>query len=119
MDRQREAKRAYKESPPPAGVFQIRNLRNDKRLIGSWFNVRGRINRERFLLEAGKHDSAELQKDWNELGAEVFAFEVLDELKPAEGETAVKSDELRELEALWLEKLQPFGARGYNRKTGK
>jgi len=119
MDTQREAKRAYKDNPPAAGVYQILNHQNGKRLIGSWMNVQGRLNRERFSLEYGKHESAALQKDWNELGPEAFIFEVLDELKPAAGELDVKPAELKALEEMWIEKLQPFDDKGYNLRKPK
>jgi hypothetical protein len=55
-----------------------------------------------------------LQKDWNELGADAFVFEVLDTLTPPERPDYDPSDDLRALEQLWLDKLKPFGDRGYN-----
>ena len=73
------------------------------------------LNRQRAQLRMGVHDNRVLQQDWNALGPDAFAFEVLDELKPPEGAADWDSrDELRVLEKLWLEKLTPFGDRGYN-----
>jgi len=49
-----------------------------------------------------------------------FAFEVLDELSATEGAGHDYRSELAFLEELWLERLQPYGERGYNvRKKGK
>ena len=55
-------------------------------------------------------------------GLEVIAspLRVLDQLSPREGPDFNHREELACLEKLWLEKLQPFGNRGYNeRKPGK
>jgi len=72
------------------------------------------LNRQRAQLGFGGHPSRELQRDWQALGAEAFAFEILDTLAPREEPGADPADELRALEALWLEKLSPYGERGYN-----
>ena len=53
-----------------------------------------------------------MQADWNSLGAEQFAFEILEELEVRENLNIKK--ELEFLEDLWLEKLAPYGERGYN-----
>ena len=42
MDAQREAKQNYKQNPPAAGIYQIRNIRNGKIFLGSALNVRGK-----------------------------------------------------------------------------
>ena len=41
---------------------------------------------------------------------------MLDELRPAEGAGGDYKEELAFLEELWLEKLEPYGERGYNEK---
>ena len=106
--------REYKETPRPMGVFQIRNLTNEKVFVGVSQNLEGIINRHRFALNAGGHQNKSLQKDWNESGAENFAFEILDELKRRENLDIKK--ELEFLEDLWLENLQPYGEKGYNER---
>jgi hypothetical protein len=108
----KDLKREYKETPLPIGVFQIRNLTNKKVFIGSSLNLNGIFNRHRFALNAGSHQNKSLQADWNFLGAEQFAYEVLEELEPRENLNIKK--ELEFLEDLWLEKLAPYGERGYN-----
>ena len=104
--------REYKETPRPMGVFQIRNLKNEKVFVGSSINLDGIFNRHRFALNAGSFLSQKLQKDWNEAGAENFAFEILEELTLRENLDIKK--ELEFLEDLWLDNLQPYGERGYN-----
>lgn len=54
-----------------------------------------------------------MQKDLNEYGAESFEFSVLAVLEPPKPGKSVERA-LSTLELQWLEKLQPFGERGYN-----
>lgn len=110
----KKLKREYKQTPRPIGVFQIRNLTNEKVFVGASMNLDGIFNRHRFQLNAGSHKSKELQKDWNEAGAECFAFEILEELNQREGLDLPK--ELEFLEDLWLEQIQPYGEKGYNER---
>lgn len=48
---------------------------------------------------------------------EVFTYEVLEE-KEADEVTDMRW-ELKQMEKLWLEKLQPYGDRGYNKPIRK
>jgi hypothetical protein len=106
--------RTYKESNRPMGVFRVHNTVTDKSLVGTSINLPGMLNRQRFQLEMGGHPNRALQRDWNDLGANAFAFEVLDTLTVPEQPDYDPSDDLRALEQLWLDKLAPFGDRGYN-----
>ena len=96
------------------GVFQIRNKINEKLFIDSSINVPGKINRHKFALGAASHASKSLQADWNELGSDAFEFEVLEPLEPRDDPNYNYKADLEILEDLWLEKLKPFGDRGYN-----
>lgn len=96
------------------GVFLIRNNVNDKVFLGTSLDLPGIINRHKFALSAGGHANKALQADWNELGSENFAFEIVDELTARAGEAVDYRAELEALEDLWLERLQPFNERGYN-----
>jgi hypothetical protein len=49
-------------------------------------------------------------------GPDAFAFETLDLLEPSEVPNYDPTEDLEVLEDLWLQKLQPFGDRGYNRR---
>jgi group I intron endonuclease len=106
--------REYKETPRPMGVYQIRNTVNGKVLVGTSKDLPSILNRHRAALRFGNHQNRELQKDWAEFGPEAFDFEILDTLTPPERPDYNPSNDLRALEELWLDKLSPFGERGYN-----
>ncbi len=110
----KELKSEYLQNHRPMGIYQIRNIVNDKVLIGSSLDLPGILNRHKFQLKMGGHPNKALQADWNEFGAESFAFEIVDEITPKEGRD--HREELEFLEELWLEKSQPYGDRGYNEK---
>jgi len=115
MDK-RAAKLDYKLSRRPMGIFQIRNVQTDKVFVGSTPNLDAVFNRHKFQLNAGRHPSKSLQQDWNELGEEKFAFEVLEELPERDNPNYDYSSDLETLEDLWLEKLEPYGESGYNER---
>jgi len=108
--------REYKESQRPMGVYQIRNTVNGELLVEVSVDLPSILNRHRAELRMGGNRNLELQKDWAEFGPEAFEFEVLDTLTPPERPDYDPSDDLRALEELWLDKLSPFGGRGYNAK---
>lgn len=110
----RELNREYAERVKPAGVYQVKNLVTGKVLLGSSLNLEGPLNRHKFMLKIGSHTNKALQKDWNEFGSEKFAFEILEEAQRKDVPGFNLADELTLLEMIWLEKLQPFGERGYN-----
>jgi hypothetical protein len=112
MDK-KAAKAAYKASPRPMGIFQIRNIVNNKVFVGSSVDLRAVFNRIRFQLYGGVHPVRKLCSDWREFGTTKFEFEVLEELTQNLDDHNYTSD-LEALEDLWLEKLSPYGDRGYN-----
>ena len=113
---QSDINREYKERQKPAGVYQIRNLANGRVLIGSSINLEGPLNRHKFQLLCGRHPNEALQKDWNEYGPDKFSFEILDRAKVKDDPDFNLQDEVTLLEQIWLEKLQPFGEKGYNKQ---
>ena len=110
----KEIHREYKERVKPSGVFQIKNMVNGKVLLGSSLNLEGPLNKHRFMLKINGHPNKELQKDWNELGPDQFNFEILETVQLSESPNFNLKDELTLLDEIWLEKIQPFGERGYN-----
>lgn len=112
----KDLKREYKQNLRPMGVFQIRNTVNEKVFIGSTLNLPGIFNRHEFQLKMGGHPNKILQADWNEFGAENFEFEILEEVFPRENPDYDYAADLEVLEDLWLEKLEPYGERGYNER---
>jgi hypothetical protein len=115
MDR-RAAKLEYKASRRPMGVFQIRNLVDGKIFVGSTLDLTAMFNRIRFQLFAGAHPNKPLETDWRNLGSSKFAFEVLEEIFPREDMNYDYAADLETLEDLWLEKLEPYGDKGYNER---
>ena len=109
-----ELRRDYKEAPRQSGIFQIKNTKTGKILLGSSTNLHGPLNKHRFMLSIGRHDNVALQNDWKQFGPEAFTFEILEIIKPSDDPGFCLEDELTLLEQIWLEKLQPFGERGYN-----
>jgi group I intron endonuclease len=106
----------YKQTIQPMGIYQIRNMKSGKIYIGSAKNLRGKINSNKFQLKNGLHLNKEMQKDFIEIGEEGFSFDVLDYLKPKEDLNYDYTEELKILEDMWLEKLQPYNEKGYNTK---
>ena len=109
-------KQAYKTTKKPMGVFLIRNTVSDKIFLASGMDLRGIINRHKFQLSVGSHQNRSLQRDWNELGSTRFEFEILDQMEPTGEASFDYRRELTFMEQMWLEKLKPFGERGYNEK---
>jgi len=109
-------KKLYKQTLRPMGIFQIKNLASGKVYIGRSIDLNGKINSEKFQLKNSLHMNKDLQRDFDELGMEKFTFEVLDQLPAKEAPGYDYGDDLRTLEAMWLEKLQPFAENGYHKK---
>jgi DNA-binding HxlR family transcriptional regulator len=108
-----EIKREYKETPKIAGVFKIENKANGKVLLGSSLNLHGPLNRYKFELQTGVHAHQELQEDWTKYGPENFVFDIVETVKVKDDPNFNILDELTLLEQVWLEKLQPYGEKGY------
>jgi hypothetical protein len=118
MDR-KSLKKQYKDERRPMGVFQIRNMADEKIYVVAGLDIQSLMTRHRVQLSAGGHANAKLQADWNALGSESFAFEVLDQVVPSDDSRINPREELATLEEMWLERLEPYGDRGYNeRKIG-
>ncbi|MGI6034707.1 MAG: GIY-YIG nuclease family protein [Limnochordia bacterium] len=115
MDRRKELILQYKEMDKEAGVYQIRNTRNQKILVAATPDLKT-INGKRFQLEMGSHMNKELQREWDEFGPDVFAFEVLEVLEEKKEGYFNKKEELKKLEAKWLERLEPYDEQGYNKR---
>lgn len=112
----KQLKKNYQQSARTMGIFLIRNNLTNKVFVSSGLDLHGIINRHKFDLSNGSHRNQQLQSDWNELGSNNFAFEIVDELAERGGANVNYRAELNSLEQLWLEKLQPFGERGYNQR---
>ncbi|MFH0734011.1 MAG: GIY-YIG nuclease family protein [bacterium] len=110
-----ELKKKYKETLTPMGVYKIENKINKKIFIGSSLNITARFNRHQMELKFGSEDIKELLDDYNKYGLENFEFRIVDLLKRKDDPTYNYRKDLAELENMWLEELQPYGERGYNK----
>lgn len=61
-----------------SGIYQIRNLVNGKRYIGSTAKIGLRWKAHVSLLRRGVHRSVHLQSSWNKHGEESFEFSILE-----------------------------------------
>jgi hypothetical protein len=98
------------------GVFQVRNTKTGKVLIGKSKTLDTKFNSILFQLKMGSFPDKELQNDFVTFGEAAFVFEILDRLEPKDDPLWDCDGDLKTLEELWLDKLQPYGEKGYNRK---
>ncbi len=67
-----------KEDLNKSGIYQIVNLTNNKKYIGSAVNLRKRWKSHRSALRKNKHVNNHLQSTFNKFGFKNFVFEVLE-----------------------------------------
>jgi hypothetical protein len=117
MKSKKELKDSYKEMKFKIGVFQIRNTVNHKIYIESSTDLVAIWNRHRFQLNNGLHPNINLQKEWDEFGQNSFTYEILSEIKQDDKKTLdYYRKEAIQLETMFIEDLQPFGDKGYNKE---
>lgn len=104
---------AWKEKKKVAGVFQIKNLKNQKSFVESTPNM-DTMNGQKFMLEHQSHPNKNLQAEWNQFGETAFVFEKLETLEKSPDEYFDLKDTLKKLKHKWLDEIQPYGERGYN-----
>lgn len=116
MNRKEELKADYRQNwhkLRKMGVYQIKNQANGKVFLGSSMNLEGTIARDRLWLSLGGFLNHELQADWKTFGAESFTLEVLETLTPTD-DPREYAEELAILFEAWLERLEPYGEKGYH-----
>jgi len=116
LDRRKELKLAYKQNPPPMGVYQIKNNINGKIFLGSSMNLSGKFNSNRFQLNFKSHPNKALQEDWIIYGSDAFSFAILETLESEEIPRDTWRDALSALEDKLLTNLQPYGQDDYNKQ---
>lgn len=114
MSKNKALKEAYKLKKFKMGVFQIRNTLNNKIYIDSSVNLESIWNRHRTQLKFNNHHNPALQFDWNTYGESCFVFEIISELKDTESKEINYQREVKTLENLFMEELQPYGDKGYH-----
>lgn len=88
-----------------SGIYQIRNLINEKIYIGSAKSLPKRKNIHFCELKNGKHHSVKLQRAFNKYGEENFVFEVI--------EFVEDKSKLLECEQYWIDRFNS-SKEGYN-----
>jgi len=84
-----------------AGVYQIKNLENNKLFLKTTSDLDRAFNSDLFQLKLGSHKNSVLQNDWNTMGSENFEFSILDERSFKETASALEiQNDLKELLAL-------------------
>ena len=114
MQTKKELKEAYRQMKFRMGVFQIRNLVNNKVYIDSSVNLDAIWNRHKMQLSNGMHPNTALQNDWNQFGPDNFVYEIIGEIKEKEGETTDYTKEVKDLADIFIDDRQPFDEKGYN-----
>lgn len=93
-----------------SGIYEIRNLSNNKRYIGSSYNIHKRWLQHRWDLENKKHHSRHLQLSWDRYGSDNFQIFVLEK-------TGIENLETRE--RYYVEFYESTnGEFGYNETSG-
>jgi hypothetical protein len=114
MKTKKELKELYKQMKFPIGVFQIRNIANNKIFLGSSVNLSAVWNSLQFQLNLGTYPNNELQAEWKKFGENSFVFEILCEIKQDDSPDRNYKKEAEELKELFMAELQPFGNKGYH-----
>lgn len=90
------------------GIYEIRNLVNNKKYVGSSRSTRQRWANHKKSLEKNKHHNQHLQAAWNKYGKDSFIFKVVERF-----DKSIIKEELLTRETFWIEKFntanQDFG----------
>lgn len=102
-----------------SGIYQIKNIINNKIYIGSAINLYARFRSHKFDLRNNKHSNNKLQNSWNKNNEKNFIFEIIE---------TCKKEILIEREQYYLDILKPeynickiaysrIGTKNFNSKT--
>lgn len=90
-----------------SGIYQIKNLVNNKIYIGSAANVKNRWKTHKSELNHNKHHSPYLQRAWDKYGIENFEFSIL--------EVVLDINDLIIREQYWMDITECYDSKvGYN-----
>ena len=116
MKTRKEMKEEYKQMNFQMGVFSIKNNVNQKIYVGSSLDLVAIWHAQKLQLNIGMHQNAELQSDWKKYGAENFSYQIVEEIIKSDNPNIDYSKEVKILEELIIDELQPFDDNGYNRR---
>lgn len=113
-ERKKELLTQYKQMKPDMGVLAVINKNDNRYWLEIAPNLKGKINSVAFQLKNGSHVNRKLQKDWNDLGEEVFQIIVLEQLEYEEDESKTDyREELELLKMIWIDRLTQQGVQFY------
>lgn len=84
------------------GVYRIYNLKTDRSFFGITEDIIKTRAEERFKLDLGMHRCAELQKDYSEIGLELFVIDMAREAREGEALPALLDEVIKEATASGL-----------------
>lgn len=91
------------------GVYEIKNIKNGKRYIGSSKDIYRRWLDHQSALKRNGHHSSHLQSSWNKYGEDVFAFSIVEECG---------LDERFDYEQKWMDYYKTYDPQyGYNESS--
>lgn len=82
------------------GLYEIVNIYNGKRYVGSSCNILKRFNAHKYNLRKGTHANSKLQNAWDKHGEKYFIFNLLVELEKCQ----LESEEQKLLDIVFKEK---------------
>jgi len=115
MKTKKELREEFKQKKYRMGVFKLTNTQNGKIFIGSSIDLDAYWHALRLQLNTGLFLNKELQEEWKALGQEAFTYETLEEIKQDDEKDTDYPKEIKALEEMLIEELQPFNEKGYNK----
>ena len=107
MKTKKELINDYKKMKPVMGVFMIRNNKNNTFFIDNSIDIHSKYNRHRIELRLGNHKNKSLQNDWKKYGEDNFSFRILNELKESDNEKISYRKELKLLQNMIIDEMNP------------
>ena len=102
----KELKEQYKRRRAVGGVYTIRNNQNGKQFLDATVNLQSIKNRFDFSKQNNTCIYYQLKEDWTAFGANIFEFNVLEEITQGEVQTdAAFKEDVMFLKEIWLAKL--------------
>lgn len=101
----KDLKEQYKNRVIIGGVYCVKCSDTDNRWIRATTDMQGSKNRFAFSASTNYCPETCMIEAWKQFGATAFSFEILEEIKKKETQTARKfSDDVNTLLELWTEK---------------
>jgi hypothetical protein len=108
MDRKKTLINEYKQRKVIGGIYRVTNTCNGMYLLDYTTNLRAKQNSFNFMVSTGSCLDYKLKTDLAVFGGKAFIFEMLEPLEKKKEQTQDEFiDDLKMLEQLWSDKLDP------------